>query len=224
MSIVRKSFDQYRLHGNFVRNEPERLVSGLSAIDELTQGGFPRGAISEIVGPDTSGRTTILHGLLAAATLNQEICAYVDTSDSFDPLTAAQSGVILQQLLWIRCRDNVEHALKVVDHLLHAGGFGLVALDLCHASSRLCRKLPMSYWHRFRLAVENTSTLLAVVDKEPLAQSCASLRLEMKRTKPTWSGSPGFVLLKNLRIEAASTKPLRISPAEINAFAIREGR
>ena len=223
MNSALKLLDQYRLHGNRTRDLSQRLNTGLSAIDELVQGGFPRGAISEIVGPDTSGRTTLLYRLIAAGTLNQEICAYVDACDTFDPLTAAQAGITLSQLLWIRCRGNLEHALKAVDHLLHAGGFGVVALDLCQVSPRDWQRLPISYWHRFRLSLENTNTILAIVDKEPIARSCTSLRLELKRMEECWSGSPGFVLLRGIRIEATSSKPLIFSPASINASAI-EGR
>jgi recombination protein RecA len=220
MSYAARLIDQYRLPGNRDREVSQRLNTGLSAIDELTQGGFPRGAISEIVGPDTSGRTTLLYRLIAAATLNQEICAYVDACDTFDPLSAAQAGVILPQLLWIRCRDNLENALKVVDHLLHAGGFGVVALDLCQVSPRDWQRMPISYWHRFRLSLESTNTILAIVDKEPAARSCASLRLELKQAQARWSGSPGFFLLDGMCIEAVSTKPLRFSPASINASAV----
>jgi recombination protein RecA len=220
MSYAARLIDQYRLPGNRDREVSQRLNTGLSAIDELTQGGFPRGAISEIVGPDTSGRTTLLYRLIAAATLNQEICAYVDACDTFDPLSAAQAGVILPQLLWIRCRDNLENALKVVDHLLHAGGFGVVALDLCQVSPRDWQRMPISYWHRFRLSLESTNTILAIVDKEPAARSCASLRLELKTAQACWSGSPGFFLLSGMCIEAVSTKPLRFSPASINASAV----
>jgi len=223
MNSALKLLDQYRLHGNRARDISQRLSTGLGAIDELVQGGFPRGAISEIVGPDSSGRTTLLHRLIAAGTLNQELCAYVDACDTFDPLSAAQAGVTLSQLLWIRCKGNLEHALKAVDHLLHAGGFGVVALDLCQVSARDWQRTPISYWHRFRLSLENTNTILAIVDKEPIARSCTSLRLEMKRMDECWSGSPGFVLLRGMRIEAGSTKPLRFSQASINATAIEGG-
>src|SRR5271166_6238079 len=138
----------------------ETLPTGLTALDALIQG-FPRGAISEIIGPDSSGRTTLVHSLLAASTANLEICAYIDTCDSFDPVTAAAAGVALEQLVWIRCGKNAEHALKAADYLLHAGGFGVVVLDLCQLSPRISNRIPISYWYRFRLAIENTPAILA---------------------------------------------------------------
>ena len=197
----------------------DTLASGLPSLDTLVTG-FPRGAITEITGPESSGRTTLVHSLLAASTANSEICAYVDTCDSFDPVSAADSGVALSQLVWIRCAKDAAHALKVTDYLIHAGGFGAVILDLCQISPRTANRIPISYWYRFRLAIENTPTILALVEERPLAKSCASLLLEMKRAKTIWKGSPGFELLHAAEIEAAPRKPLRSSAACIHAKAI----
>ncbi|HUJ51026.1 MAG TPA: hypothetical protein VLW25_12535, partial [Bryobacteraceae bacterium] len=165
----------------------ETLPTGLASLDQLIDG-FPRGAISEIIGPESSGRATVIHSLLAASTSKYEICAYVDTDDSFDPVSAAAAGVALSQLLWIRCGHNAGHALKTADALLHAGGFGVVVLDLCQITPCIANRIPISYWYRFRRAIENTSAILALVEKEPLAKSCASLMLEMKRKKAVWKG------------------------------------
>jgi hypothetical protein len=197
----------------------ETLPTGLSALDALIHG-FPRGAISEISGPDGSGRTTLAHSLLAASTANQEISAYIDTCDSFDPVTAAAAGVALEQLVWIRCGNNAGHALKAADYLLHAGGFGVVMLDLCQLSTRITNRIPISYWYRFRLAIENTPTILALVEKQPLAKSCASLMLEMKRKKTVWTGAPGFQILRESELEAAPRKPVRPSTANLKIKAL----
>jgi RecA/RadA recombinase len=72
----------------------EFLPTGLAPLDAIIEG-VPRGAISEIIGPVSSGRTTLIHSLLAASTSKFEICAYVDTDDSFDPVTATAAGVAL---------------------------------------------------------------------------------------------------------------------------------
>lgn len=197
----------------------ECLPTGLAPLDALT-GGFPRGAISEILGPESSGRTTLLHALLAAATARSEICAYVDTDDSFDPVSAAASGVALSQLVWIRCGHNAGRALKAADSLLHAGGFGVIALDLCQVHTRIWNRIPISYWYRFRRAIENTPTILAIAEKEPIAKSCASLILDLERKKTLWTGAPGFSLLRGVEIEAASRKPVRSATAQLEAKAI----
>src|SRR6202035_3132620 len=197
----------------------ECLPTGIASLDALA-GGFPRGAIAEILGPESSGRTTLLHSLLAASTAQLEICAYVDTDDSFDPVTAAAAGVALSQLVWIRCGHNAGHALKAADYLLHAGGFGVVVLDLCQVSPRIANRIPISYWYRFRRAIENTPAILALVQNEPMAKSCASLMIEMRRKKTAWRGAPGFELLRGVELEAISRKPVRPAAAAFKARAI----
>ena len=202
----------------------ECLPTGLAPLDALlTQGhaeGFPRGAISEILGPESSGRTTLVYSLLAASTAQLEICAYVDTDDSFDPVSAAAAGVALSQLVWIRCGHNAGHALKAADYLLHAGGFGAIVLDLCQVPPRVSNRIPISYWYRFRRAIENTPTILALAEKEPVARSCASLMLDIERKKTIWTGAPGFSLLREVELAAASRKPVRPAQAAIHAKAI----
>ena len=197
----------------------ETLPSGLASLDQLIEG-FPRGAISEIIGSESSGRITLIHSLPAASTSQYEICSYVDTNDSFDPVSAAAAGVALPQLLWIRCGHNASNALKAADALLHAGGFGVVVLDLCQVAPRIASRIPISYWYRFRRAIENTPTILALAEKEPLAKSCASLMLEMKRRKTVWKGAPGFELLRGVELEAVSRKPVRPAAANFRARAI----
>jgi hypothetical protein len=170
-------------------------------------GGFPRGAISEITGPESSGRTTLAHSLLAAATVRGETCCIVDTSDAFDPVSAAQSGAVLSQLIWIRCGGNVEHAFKSADLILHAGGFGVVVLDLARIGERAANRIPISYWYRFRRAIENTPTVLALVEKNALARSCAALMLDLKRDATHWRGAPGFELFRGIGIGVTPRKP-----------------
>ncbi len=85
-----------------VRPTPEMVSCGIREIDELA-GGLPRGCLSEICGPASSGRTSVLLSALAAATRRQEVCALVDTTDALDAVSAAATGVELERLLWIRC-------------------------------------------------------------------------------------------------------------------------
>jgi recombination protein RecA len=198
---------------------PEFLPSGLPPLDRIIQG-FPRGAISEIVGPESSGRATLVHSLLASSTAKLEVCAYVDASDTFDPQSAAAAGVILSQLVWIRCGHDAEHAFKAADLLLHAGGFGVVVLDLCRVPDRTLRRVPISYWHRFRRALENTPAILALLERDAQAKSCAGLILELTRKKAVWTGSPGFHLLREIEIEAGCRKPLRPGTATFQASAL----
>ena len=85
-----------------VRPTPEMVSSGIREIDELA-GGLPRGCLSEICGPASSGRTSVLLAALAAATRRREVCALVDATDALDAVSAAATGVELERLLWIRC-------------------------------------------------------------------------------------------------------------------------
>ena len=88
-----------------IRPAPEMVSSGAPAIDALT-GGLPRGCLTEICGPASSGRTTLLLAALAAATRRGEFCALVDASDALDPHSAAAAGVELERLLWVRCSED----------------------------------------------------------------------------------------------------------------------
>jgi len=88
-----------------IRPAPEMVPSGIPAIDALT-GGLPRGCLTEICGPASSGRTTILLAALSAATRRGEFCVVVDASDALDPQSAAAAGVELDRLLWVRCGED----------------------------------------------------------------------------------------------------------------------
>lgn len=81
---------------------PELVSCGVAEVDALLGGGFPQSAITELTGMDLSGRTTLTLSTLAEITQRGESCAYVDVSDSLDPLSAAALGVDLRQLLWVR--------------------------------------------------------------------------------------------------------------------------
>ena len=149
---------------------------------------LPKGAISEIFGCVSSGKTLVLQELLASASTRGEFCAVVDSRGAFDPLSAARAGVNLRRLLWVRANHGIDRAFKAADLILHAGGFGIVVLDLCDVPLRDLNSIPLSYWYRFRLAVENTPTSLIVTGDQPLVKSCARVQLEVKRDRLLWRG------------------------------------
>jgi hypothetical protein len=187
-----------------VRPEPEMVPSGVREIDVLT-GGLPRGCLTEVCGPVSSGRTSLLLAVLAAATQRQEACALVDVSDALDPLSAAIAAVNFESLLWVRCETNpplrhrdtektnpkhehlyrrrmetpVEQALRVTDLLLQSGGFGLVIIDLGDVPLTIARRIPLTSWFRFQRAIEHTPTVLFVITRSPCAQTCAALLLKL---------------------------------------------
>lgn len=186
-----------------VRPAPTTVSSGLPELDALT-GGLPRGCLTEIYGPASSGRTSVLTAALAAATRRQEACALVDVSDAFDPQSAKAAGVELKNLLWVRCdpesskddkkrkgarfsKENLktemaclEQALKITDLILQSGGFGMVAIDMSDVPFPAARRIPLTSWFRFRRAVENTPTILLVLGQGPCAGTCTSLLLQLE--------------------------------------------
>ncbi len=179
------------------RAAPRTVPIGIAQLDALT-GGLPRGALSEIVGPASSGRTGVMLAALGEATRRQEVCVLVDASDRFDPASAAAAGVDLDRLLWIRCSEQIqpsafrqtsqrkalgrlEQILKVTDLLLQGGGFGMVVLDLGDIPPQSARRVPMNSWFRFRRAVEPTATVLLLVEQESCAKTCASLVVRLER-------------------------------------------
>jgi hypothetical protein len=149
---------------------------------------LPQGAISEVYGAVSCGKTAFLHLFLAEASARGEFCAVVDSRGAFDPLSASEAGMNLRHLLWVRGNTRIENIFKAADLILHSGGFGVVVLDLCDVPLRDLNRIPLSYWYRFRLAVENTPTRLIVTGDQPLVKSCARVQLEVKRECFLWRG------------------------------------
>ena len=187
------------------RRDPELVPTGVAELDQLV-GGFSCGALNELCGPASSGRTTAMLAALAVITRGREHCALIDVSDSFDPASAVSAGVDLKRLLWIRCSSTpskparkatdetrilkttqktayarLEQALKATDLLLQAGGFGMIVVDLGDIRTAVARKVPLTSWFRFRRAVENIRTALLLLEREANAKSCASLVLKFTR-------------------------------------------
>jgi len=185
---------------------------------DATTGGLPRGCLTEIFGPASSGRSSLLASILAAATERKEVCVLVDTDDSFDPFSAAAAGVRLERLLWVRCAHNAEHALKAADLLIQGGGFGLVAMDLGDTPPEIARRISLTSWFRLRRAVENTPTVLVTVARQSNAKTCASLMLECARERTSWVGQ--FPLLREIRVRATRRKPGRALSAAYDAAAV----
>ena len=184
-----------------LRPEPEVLPSGVPQID------LPRGSLTEIVGPPSSGRTGLMLSLLAQATAREEVCAIVDAEDAFSPHAAADAGVDLSLLLWVRCAHNAEHALRAADLLIQGGGFGVVVMDIGDTPEWTARRISLTSWFRLRRAVENTPTVLVSLARQANAKTCASLVVECGRTRASWSGARGVSrLLRGIDVRARSTK------------------
>ncbi len=194
----------------------ETLPTGVAEVDAAF-GGLPRGALTEICGSASSGRTSLLLAALAQAAARLEVTALVDATDCFDPASAAAAGIDLSRLLWVRCGGDIPRALTAADWLVSAGGFGVVALDVGDLPSEQLRRIPLSSWYRLRRAVENTPTALVFLEPEPWAKACSSLILTLSRERIAWRGT----LLGGAVVRVERRKPARASPVcfEIRAVA-----
>lgn len=197
----------------------EVIATGVAHIDSLAGGGLPRGAITEIFGPASSGRTSFLLSTLAAATNHEEVCALVDMNNTLDPESAGRANVNLDRLLWIRCDNNLEHAFKATDLLLQGGGFGIVMLDLGDLSAKAARRIISSWWFRFRRVVENSPTALLVITQDLSVRSCAALSLEMKNEAVVWAQVKQdlrkHASLVNLSAHAKTTAPFLVTQGRL---------
>jgi recombination protein RecA len=192
------------------RPEPELLASGIPGIE------LPRGSLTAIAGPSSSGRTTLLHSILAASTTAGETCALVDADDTFDPATAAAAGVRLESVLWVRCGKDAEAALKAADLLIQGGGFGVVAMDLGDTPPASARRISLTSWFRLRRAVENTPTVFIVLARQLHARTCASLTIECARERAIWSGN----LFRGMRVRTTATERRKACSPVFTAKAI----
>jgi hypothetical protein len=192
----------------------ETATTGVPEVDALLDGGLPVGAISEVAGPQSSGRTGLALSFLAQQTRDERVCAWVDAGDALDPVSAAASGVILRQLLWVRCRDvstvnakngsrispgwkektqapiwtRLDQALRATDLLLQAGGFAAIVLDLGNMAPEHGSRIPLATWFRLRQAADRTRCCLVVLGQTAYAQSSAAVVLECAPCKPHTAG------------------------------------
>ena len=188
--------------------------AGIEALDASLGGGLPRGQLSEIAGPRSSGRTTLLLHLVAAAARRGEIAAIVDTGDHLDVASLAAAGADLDRVLWVRgdggpAERAVDRALKACTLVLQAGGFGLVALDLADVPRVALARLPFTTWLRLQRIVEGRDTACVLVVPEPLARSAGGVTLALDATA-AWAGdSERSRLLDGLDVGARVLSPRR---------------
>jgi hypothetical protein len=212
-----------RVRGDRVRGDRVRgdRVRG----DRALGGGLPRGQVSELAGPHSSGRTTLLLHLIGAATRGGEIAALVDTCDRFDVASASAAGIDLDRLLWIRgepfdslrslrASPVVDRAIKALNLVLQAGGFAVVAIDLADIPPRVLKSLPFTTWLRLQRIVEGSDIACLLVTPEPLARSAGGLTV-MCTGQTTWSGQTARDATARARVTAvASAEAVRLTGLE----------
>jgi hypothetical protein len=176
------------------RSDPSAfLATDIAPLDAVLRGGLPRGQVSEIAGPPTSGRTTVLLQMAAAVTRRGELAAVIDTSDSLDVASAVAAGLDLERLLWVRGEGGIvdraiDRALKALNLVLQAGGFAVVALDLADVPVPALKRLPFTTWLRVQRTVEGSETACVLIVPEPIARSAGGLTLTLTG-EAGWAGT-----------------------------------
>jgi hypothetical protein len=163
---------------------------------------------------------TLLLQLLAAATQQGEVVAFVDTFDRLDVASAAAAGIELRRLLWVRGQAisrtegatdlrerTIDRALKALNLVLQAGGFALVAIDLADVPTEALRRLPFTTWLRVQRVIEGSDTACVLVTPEPLARSAGGVTLSLAgRTR--WTGAAA----RSRRVEGLDVTVRIVSP------------
>lgn len=198
---------------------PERLGEDavapldVEALDRGLAGGLPRGQVSEVVGPASSGRTGLVWAALAAATRRGETVALIDTFDRFDPPTAAACGIVLPRLLWVRgqavsktavaidpawlpgvravhgpgtfVERVIDRAIKSLNLVVQSGVCTLVAIDLIDVPAQALRRLPAATWFRIERAIEGSDTAVVILAAQSVARSSGGRSIALGTEIPT---------------------------------------
>jgi hypothetical protein len=183
---------------------PERLAPfGLAPLDARLGGGVPRGHVSELIGPVSSGRTSLAWSWLGAATRRAESAALIDTFDRFDPATGASCGIVLSRLLWVRgqaitktsaavdpawlpgaravsgpgtlLERTIDRAVKALNLVLQSGVCTAVVLDFADVPAAGIRRVPHTTWLRLQRVVEGSDVACLLLGSVPLARSAGGV-------------------------------------------------
>jgi len=115
--------------GDSVIEDVEVIPSGSLGLDlALGVGGYPRGRVIEIYGPESSGKTTLTLHAIAEAQKNGGIAAFIDAEHAFDRFYAQKLGIDIDNLI-ISQPDNGEQALEIADNLIRSGAIDIVIVD-----------------------------------------------------------------------------------------------
>jgi hypothetical protein len=172
------------------------VPTGVTDLDARLGGGIPRGHLSEIVGPRSSGRLSILVSALAAATSRGEAVALIDPLDMFDPVSASAAGIDFTRMLWIRgeastsarvslscdygtLQKSLDRAVKALNIVLQAGGFGVVAVDLAEVAAQTIKRLPYTTWLRLQRVIEGSETACVLIGSESIARSSGGVSVQL---------------------------------------------
>lgn len=162
-NLLAERFPQPQIHAQ------TRLATGISILDNATNGGLPKGAITELTSPHpSSGSASFIAALLDQAHRERQFLALIDGRDSFDPEPLGNAR--LRNLLWVRCAKAID-AVKAADLLLRDRNFPLVILDLVLNSADELRKIPQTSWYRLQRLVEPLASAFLVLTRRSMISS-----------------------------------------------------
>ncbi len=114
--------------GDASRMRVETISTGALTLDLALGGGYPKGRVVEVYGPESSGKTTLTLHAIAEVQKNGGVAAFVDAEHALDPVYAASLGVDVENLL-VSQPDTGEMALEIVDQLIRSAAVDLVVVD-----------------------------------------------------------------------------------------------
>jgi len=190
---LHRASDLIRERRATLREEP--LPTSLAGLDHLLDGGLPRGEMVELVGRGSCGRFAALLATLRAVTGAGEVAALVDQGAQLDPQAAAEIGVDLEHLLWLRPR-NLGDSVAAAELLVHTG-FPLVALDLGLPPVR--GRAPLAAWLRLARNAANHQAVVLVGSPYRLSGCAAGVVVTACRGRGDWRRGGASRLLSGLR-------------------------
>ena len=190
-------------------SDDDPFPTTLAPLDRLLDGGLPRGRLVELVGRRSGGRLSALLTVLAAVTALGEAVALVDLGDGLDPRDAADAGVDLERLLWVRPRRTRE-ALAAAEILLE-GGFPLVVMDLGSPPVTGGRGVEAGWLRLARQAQERRAALL-VASPYRVSGTAAATVLTLDRGRSLWSDPRLAPLLAGLHTDLTRDKHRGAAP------------
>ena len=114
--------------GDASKMRVETISTGALTLDLALGGGYPKGRVIEVYGPESSGKTTLTLHAIAEIQRNGGVAAFVDAEHALDPVYAASLGVDVENLL-VSQPDTGEMALEIVDQLIRSAAVDLVVVD-----------------------------------------------------------------------------------------------
>ncbi|MCC6764766.1 MAG: hypothetical protein IT293_08895 [Deltaproteobacteria bacterium] len=151
---------------------------------------FPCGGITEICGDVSSGKTAVAYAIIAAALRAGGFVAWIDVSNMFDPRFAREAGIDVDRVLWVAPVDDVA-AVRAAEHVLDAGGFRVVVLDLAGRGAPGRSRLSMAAWWRINRAAALRHAAIIVLDAVRSVGTFAMMSLEISADRRVFAGEGG---------------------------------